>query len=186
MACSFQLDQEGYDHQIAMPEVPPPDDLPNWDELQARVKPFMPENIRKFLDIERPIEFRPVVGIQNPFEKAKSEPIRRVWMRAKGEMPDDRLAHQCLLAYASDYDLLTTSLLPHGDVASFFNVQLASIDHAMWYHRKFRMDDWLLYDIESPSASNARGFNRGSIFSRDGTLVASVVQEGLIRPRKPQ
>ena len=139
------------------------------------------EGIRRFLDMDHPIEFRPVEMV-HPMLPGKKEPVRHVWMKAKGEMPDQRTAHQAVLAYASDYNLLTTALLPHGAAAAIGNVQLASLDHAMWYHRSFRMDEWVLFAIDSPSASGARGFTRGSIFTREGALVASVVQEGLVRP----
>lgn len=183
MAASFQLDQEGFDHKIKMPNVSPPDVLVSWEDMAKQYGEMLPKNILKFLNIERPIEFRPVELI-NPALGGKSSPFRHVWMKAKGKMPDDRVMHQSVLAYSSDYNLLTTALLPHGRDASFQNVQLASLDHAMWFHRPFRMDDWLLYAIDSPSSSNARGFTRGNIFTRDGELVASVVQEGLIRPRK--
>lgn len=183
MAVSFQLKQEGFDHHINMPNVSPPDVLVNWEELGKKYEAYLPENIRKFVSLERPIEFRPVERI-NPVLPGKSQPYRHIWMKSKGEMPDEEVAHQCVLAYASDYNLLTTALLPHGNEASFGNVQLASLDHAMWFHRPFRMDEWLLYAIDSPSASNARGFTRGNIFTQEGKLVASVVQEGLVRPKK--
>ena len=183
MSASFQLIQEGFDHHINMPNVSAPEVLVSWEDMVEQYGEMLPENIRKFLNLERPIEFRPVELI-NPALPGKSRPFRHVWMKAKGAMPQDRKAHQCVLAYTSDYNLLTTALLPHGNEASFGNVQLASLDHAMWFHRDFRMDEWLLYAIDSPSASNARGFTRGNIFSREGKLVASVVQEGLIRPRK--
>jgi acyl-CoA thioesterase-2 len=181
MSASFQLKQEGFDHQIPMPNVSPPESLVSWDELNAKFGHLLPENIRRFLDIERPIEFRPVEMI-NPADSGKHSPYRHVWMKAKGAMPSDARAHQCVLAYTSDYNLLTTALLPHGDTASLDKIQLASLDHAMWFHREFRMDEWLLYAIDSPSASNSRGFTRGNIFTREGKLVASVVQEGLMRP----
>jgi len=183
MSSSFQLSQEGFDHHINMPNVSPPEMLVSWEELREKYGEMLPENIRKFLNIERPIEFRPVEMI-NPALPGKSRPYRHVWMKARGEMPDLKTAHQCVLAYTSDYNLLTTALLPHGHEAAFGNVQLASLDHAMYFHRDFRMDDWLLYAIDSPSASNARGFTRGNIFTRDGKLIASVVQEGLMRPRR--
>lgn len=183
MSASFQLEQEGFDHQIDMPKVAPPDDLASWDDLRRQFGDQMPENFKRFFDIDRPIEFRPV-EIFNPFGAEKHDPVRHIWMRAKGDMTDDLRAHQLALAYASDYNLLTTSLLPHGQHGNYWKLQLASLDHAMWFHRRFRMDDWLLYAIDSPSASNARGFTRGNVFTRDGRLVASVVQEGLIRPGK--
>lgn len=181
MSASFQKNQEGFDHQISMPNVTPPGGLMSWDQLVEEFGAKLPENIRRFLEIDHPIEFRPVERI-HPMPAGKRQPQRHVWMRAKGEMPDDIAAHQSVLAYASDYNLLTTALLPHGDLAAGANIQLASLDHGMWFHRDFRMDEWLLYAIDSPSASGARGFTRGSIFDREGRLVASVVQEGLMRP----
>jgi len=183
MAASFQLKQEGYDHQIEMPKVAMPEDLMSWDEIAQKFGDFLPGSIKKFLNIERPIHFKPV-ELPNPANPKKSKPFRHVWMKPKGTIVDNAALHQMALAYASDYNLLTTALLPHGDVANFGNIQLASLDHAMWFHRDFRWDDWLLYAVDSPSASNARGFTRGNIFSRDGKLIASVVQEGLIRPKK--
>lgn len=183
MAVSFQLEQDGFDHHINMPNVTPPEKLVSWEELGKKYEAILPENIKRFALFERPIEFRPVELI-NPALPGKSQPFRHIWMKAKGEMPDDEMAHKCVLAYASDYNLLTTALLPHGNEASFANVQLASLDHAMWFHRPFKVDEWLLYAIDSPSASNARGFTRGNIFTQDGQLVASVVQEGLIRPKR--
>lgn len=183
MSASFQLEQEGFDHHINMPNVSSPEVLVSWEELRDKYGHLLPENMRKFLDIERPIEFRPVEMI-NPALPGKSRPYRHVWMKARGDMPDAKTAHQSVLAYTSDYNLLTTALLPHGNEAAFGNVQMASLDHAMWFHREFRMDDWLLYAIDSPSASNARGFTRGNIFTREGKLIASVVQEGLMRPKR--
>jgi len=183
MAASFQLVQEGFDHHINMPNVKGPEHLVSWDDIAEKYSENLPDNIRKFLNIERPIEFKPVELI-NPALPGKSQPFRHVWMRTKGEIPDDRGLHQTALAYASDYNLLTTALLPHGNEAALANVQLASLDHAMWFHRDFRWNDWVLYAIDSPSSSNARGFTRGNVFSQDGKLIASVVQEGLMRPKR--
>jgi len=183
MAASFQLRQEGFDHQISMPNVSTPDQLVSWEELVTKYGDQLPENYKRFLNLDRPIEFRPVELI-NPALPGKSQPYRHVWMKAKGLMPDDIRSHQSVLAYTSDYNLLTTALLPHGIAASLSKVQLASLDHAMWFHRDFRMDDWLLYAIDSPSASKARGFTRGNIFDKEGRLVASVVQEGMVRKNK--
>jgi acyl-CoA thioesterase-2 len=183
MAASFQLRQEGFDHQINMPNVSMPDQLVSWEDLVTKYGDQLPENYKRFLNLDRPIEFRPVELI-NPALPGKSQPYRHVWMKAKGLMPDDIRAHQSVLAYTSDYNLLTTALLPHGNAAALSKVQLASLDHAMWFHRDFRMDDWLLYAIDSPSASNARGFTRGNIFDQHGRLVASVVQEGMVRTNK--
>ena len=181
MSASFQKQEEGFDHQISMPNVTPPDGLMSWDQLVEEFSEQLPKNIRRFLEVDHPIEFRPVERVY-PMLAGKRQPQRHVWMRAKGAMPDEPTAHQAVLAYASDYNLLTTALLPHGDLAAAGNIVLASLDHGMWFHRDFRMDNWLLYAIDSPSASGARGFTRGSVFSRDGRLVASVVQEGLMRP----
>jgi len=180
MSASFQIREEGLDHQMDMPKVPMPEDLPNLEDLAAQYKDLLPESVRRFLNLERPIEFKPV-EMFNPAIPVKQEPYRHIWMRGKGAMPADFRLHQAVLAYTSDYNLLTTAIQPHADVTSFSQLKMASLDHAMWFHRDFRMDDWLLYAIESPSASNARGFTRGNIFSTDGKLIASVVQEGLIR-----
>lgn len=185
MSASFQLMQEGFDHQIAMPNVTRPENLVSWDDLATQFGDIIPEGLKRFLNMERPIEFRPVELI-NPAIPVKNEPFRHIWMRSKGTMPDDVRLHQTVLAYTSDYNLLTTAMQPHADEAPFDSVQVASLDHAMWFHRSFRMDQWLLYALDSPSASNARGFTRGSIFTEDGKLVASVVQEGLIRVKQPK
>ncbi len=181
MAASFQLQQEGFDHQIDMPAVKPPEELVSWDQIREQFGNSLPSGIRKFLEIDRPIEFRPV-ELTTP-AMGKSKPLRHVWMKTKGDLPADQKAHSCVLTYASDYNLLATALLPHGPDAEVSKVKIASLDHAMWFHRPFRMDDWLLYAIDSPSASSARGFTRGMIFDRNGVLVASVTQEGLMRPR---
>ena len=180
MSASFHTPEPGYDHHLNMPNVSPPDMLVSWDDLVSQYGKMLPGNIRRFLEIERPIEFKPV-ELVNLDLKGATQPVRHVWMRTKGEMPQDPALHQTVLAYASDYNLLTTALLPHGNEASFGDYMLASLDHAMWFHRELKMDDWLLYAIDSPSASGARGFTRGSVFTRDGVLVASVVQEGLMR-----
>ncbi len=180
MSASFHTPEPGYDHHLSMPNVSPPEMLVSWDDLVSQYGKSLPGNIRRFLEIERPIEFKPV-ELVNLDLKGATQPVRHVWMRSKGEMPQDPALHQTVLAYASDYNLLTTALLPHGNEASFGDYMLASLDHAMWFHRELKMDDWLLYAIDSPSASGARGFTRGSVFTRDGVLVASVVQEGLMR-----
>ncbi len=181
LSASFQLDQEGFDHQINMPNVSPPEVLVSWEEMRDRFAAVIPENLKKFLDVDRPIEFRPVEHF-NPVNPSKTRPFRHVWMRARGTIGPERRAQQCVLAYTSDYNLLPTALQPHGAEGAYGKVQLASLDHAMWFHRDFDLNDWLLYAIDSPSASNARGFTRGNIFTQDGKLVASVVQEGLMRP----
>lgn len=183
MSASFQSDENGFDHQITMPEVQSPEQLVSWKDLAKHFGEFLPQNMYDFLNLDRPIEFRPV-ELYNPAVPEKREPFRHIWMKSIGEMPENANLHLLVLAYASDYNLLTSALLPHGKEGSIPKLQLASLDHAMWFHRPFRMDDWLLYAIDSPSASNSRGFTRGNIFTRDGKLVASVAQEGLMRPRK--
>jgi acyl-CoA thioesterase-2 len=184
MIASFQLEQEGYSHQIEMPDdIPPPESLLSWDDIREKFGDHLPGQYKMWLEIERPIEFKPV-ELNNPMERKKQKPFRHIWMRAKGDMTDNKAAHQQVLAYASDYNLLAAALLPHGDSARIGDVKMASLDHAMWFHRSFSMNEWLLYAIDSPSASNARGFTRGNIFTREGKLVASVVQEGMIRPVK--
>ena len=181
-SASFQLKQEGFDHQIEMPKVAPPDNLLTDVELAKEWDGEIPNMFKRYRAI-RPIEFRPVEKI-HPFLSEKHEPYRHVWFKAKGKMEDDISLHQTFLAYASDYNLLATALLPHQDLVKFGEVQLASLDHAMWFHEEFRMDDWLLYALDSPSSSNSRGFTRGNIFTKDGKLVASVTQEGMIRKRR--
>ncbi len=181
MAASFQLQQEGLEHQLPMPDVTPPEELKTDIEWAEPYKDIVPE-IYYFFKMPRPIEFRPVE--QPDLSDLKStKPIRHVWMRSKGEISDDRL-HREILAYASDYNLLATSLLPHQSTTPFRSVQMASLDHAMWFHREPKMDDWVLYALDSPSATNARGFNRGSVYNRQGQIIASVVQEGMIRKRR--
>lgn len=183
LEASFQRDEPGYEHAFEMPSVPAPETLPSEDELRAKVIERLPEEARAWYARPRPIETRPV-DPREYFSPEKRLPHEMLWIRATGPVPDDPALQQCLLAYASDMSLLDTGLLPHG-IGWFDNkVQMASLDHAMWFHRPFRLDDWLLYVQDSPSASGARSFNRGTIFARDGRLVASVVQEGLMRPRR--
>lgn len=178
MAASFQIEEEGYDHQVTMPDVPPPDELMNSRALVEKYKEHIPAGMKVFLSQPRPIEFRPVAP-EKSFGHVNSEPSRSVWMKANGVISDDNNLHRMLLAYASDYNLLSTALQPHR--SEIKNLVMASLDHAMWFHRKFRMDEWLLYSLDSPSASNSRGFTRGSVYNQEGILVASVVQEGLMR-----
>lgn len=180
---SFQFHESGFHHQPTMPEVIGPEELKSETELALRVADRLPERIREAVISEKPIEIRPVT-IDNPFEPEPVEPIKYVWFRAAGVLPDDRRLHKFLLAYASDFNLLTTSLLPHG-VSVWQNfMQVASIDHALWFHEELRMDDWLLYAMDSPWSGNARGFSRGSIYNRKGQLVATSAQEGLTRVRE--
>ncbi|MCP4006943.1 MAG: acyl-CoA thioesterase II [bacterium] len=182
MAVSFQVDEGGFDHQIEMPDVPGPEGILNEVELRKRMADRIPEQWRKSFTRERPIETRSLDPI-NEFEPEKRPPFQNVWFKAIGALPDDPQLHQCVLAYASDLTLLDTATMPHGVSFMQENFQAASLDHAMWFHRDFRADEWLLYAQDSPSASGARGFNRGSVFTRDGKLVASTTQEGLIRLR---
>ena len=180
LTASFQLDQEGFDHQVEMPKVLGYDELVSYDGMAKQFGDQLPKNIQKILNIERPIEFRPVEFL-NPFASEVYEPVRNVWLKTKGEMPADRRQNALVLAYASDYNLLTTALFPHGKAIDHRNLQIASLDHAMWFHRPFRADEWLLYSMDSPSMAHGRGFGRGNLFTRDGVLVASVAQEGMIR-----
>ncbi len=181
-AASFQKKTEGFDHQIDLPKVPRPEDLKTDIELISHLEDKAPDLYKRF-NHERPIEFRPV-EVHDPLNPKRSEPFRHVWLRAKGKLSDDLRVHQEVLTYASDYNLLGTAILPHRDKLENKEMFFASLDHALWFHRPFRADEWLLYQLDSPSASNARGFTRGNIFSRDGALVASVVQEGLMAVRR--
>lgn len=185
LSASFHKDEPGLEHQNTMPEVPAPEELAPELELIREMADRIPESLRPVLTQDRPLDFRPVVP-SDPFRAQKRPPIRHVWFRAVAPLPDDRITHQAVLAYASDYGLLPTALQPHGVPFRSRELQLASLDHALWMHRPFRADDWLLYAVESPAAGGARGFVRGSIYTRDGTLVASVAQEGLMRLRTPK
>lgn len=182
MSASFQVDEEGFDHQDDPPELPGPDGIRSDLEMARSVRERIPEPIRTKLLCDRPIEIRPINPI-NPFAPEKKEPVRYVWFRAIGRMPDDPNVHRHMLAYASDFGLVSTSMYPHGRTFWEARMQVASLDHAMWFHRPFRMDDWLLYVMRSPSASKARGVNFGKIYTREGALVATTAQEGLIRDR---
>ena len=182
MSASFQIPEAGLDHQIAMPKVPPPEDLPSEAELKAVFLKDAPESVRRYWERERPLELRPV-DLRHYVSRERLDPAQQVWVRATGKLPDDPDIHRCVLAYASDMTLLDTALFAHGRAIFDRDLQAASLDHALWFHRPFRADEWLLYAEDSPSASGARGFTRGSLFSRDGRLIASVAQEGLIRLR---
>lgn len=182
-SASFQYDENGFEHQNPMPEVVGPENLPSELEMIRQRAHLIPESMREKLLCAKPIEFRPVVG-EDPFNPQVSDPIKYVWFRADGTLPDNLALHKYLLAYASDFGLLTTSLLPHGKGVWQRDMQVASLDHALWFHGELRMDDWLLYAMDSPWAGNSRGFSRGSVYNRAGKLVASVTQEGLIRHRK--
>jgi acyl-CoA thioesterase II len=183
MAVSYHLLEEGFSHQAKMPDVAMPEALPSETELKERIWPLMPEPVRRYYERERPIELRPVemgryLGEKNPDGRFN------VWIRATGKLPDAPAIHQCVLAYASDMMLLDAALIPHGKSVFSEDIMAASLDHALWFHRPFRADEWLLYAQDSPSLSDSRGFSRGLIFTRDGTLIASVAQEGLLRQRR--
>jgi len=180
MSASFQLPETGLEHQISIPDVPQPESLPNLESYYLAVADKLPPAARRVLEQNRPFEFRPVQA-PDPLRLEKSAALKYVWFRAVDKLADDEALHRCLLAYVSDFHLLDTALKPHGESLIFPKLVIASIDHAMWFHRSVRVDDWLLYAIDSPSASGARGFTRGSVFARDGRLVASAAQEGLIR-----
>jgi len=183
MAASFQIAESGFEHQIVMPVVPAPEELAPSGSPPPALLARVPERVRRFFEQPRPFEFRAVQPIDylNPRRVA---PAREIWFRAAGALPDDEMLHRRLLAYVSDFFLLDTSTLPHGTSLLKPTVVMASIDHALWFHRPLRVDEWLLYAMDSPSASGARGFARASVFARDGRLVASAAQEGLVRVRK--
>ncbi|PQA48949.1 acyl-CoA thioesterase II [Amnimonas aquatica] len=185
MMASFADAEDGFDHQLPMPEVPGPEGLPSELDLRRMVAPYVPEKYRALLESDRPIELRPIDPV-NPFALEPREPQRAHWMKAQMTLPDDPFLHQCMLAFASDFALMGTAMLPHAAHFMQPDMQCASIDHAMWFHRPFRIDEWLLYHMDAPSASAAKGINRGLIYTQDGTLVASTAQEGLIRRRPPR
>jgi acyl-CoA thioesterase-2 len=180
LSASFQSVESGLDHQLPLPEVPPPEALTDLDDHVRALLPQLPAGLRRVLECKRPFEFRPVKP-PNILKPQKPAALRNMWFRAVDRLPEDEALHRCLLAYVSDFHLLDTAVLPHGFPLPPRRLVMASIDHAMWFHRSVRVDDWLLYSTDSPSASGARGFARGSIFARDGRLVASTSQEGLMR-----
>jgi len=184
MSVSFHRSEPGFEHQAVMPKVPQPEELPSEEELKVRLLAHLPRSMRGYWQRERPIELRPI-EIDRFLKRQAAEPVQSVWMRANGRLPDDPKLHHCILAYASDFTLLDTALIAHGRLLFDPDLQLASLDHALWLHRPFRADEWFLYVQDSPSAHGARGFCRGSVFARDGKLVASVAQEGLVRVRDP-
>ena len=180
MAVSFQVQEGGLEHALPMPEVPAPEDCPSSEELHEKYIDDMPEAMKGYVDRPRPIEMRFV----EPFNEFKPDPMppyQHVWIRTRDVMPDDQRLNQCVLAYASDMTLLDTCYRPHAIGWGNSNFQVASLDHAMWFHRRFKTDEWLLYAQDSPNSGGARGFNRGTIYTKQGELVASVAQEGLIR-----
>jgi acyl-CoA thioesterase-2 len=180
LAASFQIAEQGLDHQAEMPDVPGPESLKDFSDVGTELLKALPQKMRRFLTDKRPFDFRPVEPI-NFLEPKKQAPLKHVWIRAVAALPDDQALHKNLLAYVSDYELLGTSTLPHGLPFGRGRVIMASLDHALWFHRKVEIDKWLLYAMDSPNASAARGFARGQIFSQGGHLVASTAQEGLVR-----
>jgi acyl-CoA thioesterase-2 len=189
LAASFQVEEEGMEHSFPMPEVPPPDGLPGRRErlqtyLSQRSDIVDPEGLATMMDRPQAIDTR--VADWSPTDRAEAlPPYQNVWMRADGELPDDPLLQNIVLTYASDMTLLDTALLPHGGTWFDPSLFMASLDHAMWFHRPFRADEWLLYSQDTPTATSGRGLARGLVFTQEGTLVASVVQEGLIRVARP-
>jgi acyl-CoA thioesterase-2 len=184
MSASFQTEEEGFSHQMDMPpDVPRPGDLPSEEALKDRLPADMPQAIRNYFERERPIELRPV-DLSRYVDGRPRPPMQSVWIRATEPLPDDPAVHQSVLAYASDMTLLDAALVAHGSSVFSADIQGASLDHALWLHRPFRADNWLLYTQDSPFAGGARGFSRGRIYTEAGELVASVAQEGLIRRRR--
>ncbi|MDQ0317990.1 acyl-CoA thioesterase-2 [Pararhizobium capsulatum DSM 1112] len=182
MSASFQYDEGGFDHQVAMPDVKQPEQLLGEQEIKAKFLVNAPDAIRRYWERPRPIEIRPV-SLSHYFSRDKLDPSQNVWVKTVGSVPDERHIQAAVLAYISDMTLLDTALYAHGTYVFDRNLQVASLDHSMWFHRPCRMDDWLLYTQDSPSASGARGMTRGGLFDRAGALIASVAQEGLIRKK---
>lgn len=180
MAASFQVEEEGLDHQFEMPDVPPPESLKDAREIASDCSDKMPSKMRRFATQQRPFEFRPVEAPAF-LTREEREPYKHVWVKAVDALPDDENLHRSMLAYVSDYELLGASALPHGLPYGLGRVQMASLDHAIWFHRPARVDEWFLYAMDSPNAGGGRGFARGRIYRRDGVLLASTTQEGVIR-----
>ncbi|CAM1349196.1 acyl-CoA thioesterase [Tenacibaculum insulae] len=185
LACSFHKKEEGHEHQMPIKkDIKQPEELLSWTEMLAQFGDFLPKKLKAFLSIERPIDFKPV-HIANPLEIKDLPPVVDVWFKLKGDLVDLNLAlKQQILTYISDYNILTACLNPNASVANFGNTQMASLDHSMWFYRDFDFNDWMLFSIESPNSFGARGFACGNIYTREGVLVASVAQEGLMRPMK--
>jgi len=182
LAASFQVEEQGLEHQFDMPEVPAPDDLRPTADLPRAEFEHLPRNMQRWLDRFGPFEFRPVRGA-DPDDTKPQPPYKQLWFKLHGKLEDNPPVHRALLAYVSDFHLVGTATLPHGISWVQGKLMIASLDHAMWFHRDFRLDDWLLYSCDSPSTSSGRGLARGSIYDRQGRLVASTAQEGVIRLR---
>lgn len=182
MIGSFHKLEEGFEHANPMPDVPPPEDVAPMAEMFANAKVQVPSNMRAYYNQERPFEIR-LVDTERYFGGVNLPARQKFWVKTQGSLPDDPRLHAALLAFASDFAMIDTALIPHGRMMFDAQMQLASLDHALWMHRPFRVDEWLLYVLESPSAGRGRGLTRGAFYSRDGRLVASVAQEGLMRER---
>ncbi len=180
MSVGFQVEEEGIEHQMPMPDTPQPEDLPDPEIFRRAIRERVPDEFKHWYEGESPFE-QHVIDPVDPFEPDKRPPHMAVWIRTAGELPDSLALHQCLLAYASDMNLLDTCILPHGLSWMDRRFQSASLDHSIWFHSRFRADEWLLFVQDAPRSAGARGFNRGLVYTRDGRLIASVVQEGLIR-----
>ena len=187
LAASFHKKEEGYEHHMPIKkDIKQPEELLSWTDMLEQFGDFLPNKMKAFLSIERPIDFKPT-KIVNPLDQEDLPPMVDVWFKLKGEATDLKLAlKQQILTYISDYNILTACLYPNASKANFGNTQMASLDHSMWFYRDFDFNDWMLFSIESPSTFGARGFACGNIFTRDGNLIASVAQEGLMRPHKKQ
>ena len=185
LSASFHKKEDGYNHQIDMNKgIKQPEELMSWTDMLEQFGEVIPPRTREFLMIDRPVEFKPV-EVVNPYNKEDLPPFSNVWIKLKGESNQlDLATKQQILTYISDYNILAAAMNRHASKAHWGNTQTASLDHSMWYFRDFDFDDWLLYSIESPNTSNARGLAKGNIFTRDGRLIASVAQEGLMRPIK--
>lgn len=185
LAASFHKIEVGYEHQVEIKtDIKQPEDLLSWNDMLHQFEDFLPQSVKEFLSIPRPMTFKPTI-IVNPLEKKDLPPFSDVWFKFNCVNDTLSLAEkQQMLTYASDYNILTTALNIHASKAHFGNTQMASLDHSMWFFRDFDVNDWLLFSIDVPSTHGARGFSRGNIFTRDGKLIASVTQEGLMRPMK--
>jgi acyl-CoA thioesterase-2 len=184
LAASFHEPEPGFEHQAPMPEQPAPEGLENEQQRAQKLASRLPPAMAARAVGERAFDTRPVEPQDDPFQPAKAAPTRAIWLKAASQLPDEPALHAALLAYISDAGFLSTALKPHGVTFLTPGMQVASLDHVMWFHRSFRIDDWLLYDMDSPIASGSRALARGQIFSRDGTLVVSTAQEGLVRQHK--
>ncbi|HBQ3856440.1 TPA: thioesterase family protein, partial [Salmonella enterica subsp. enterica serovar Senftenberg] len=180
MTASFQAPEPGFEHQKTMPTAVGPEGLPSETEIAQSLAHLLPPILKEKFLCDRPLEIRPV-EFHNPLKGHVAAPVRQVWIRANGTVPDDIRVHQYLLGYASDLNFLPVALQPHGIGFLEKGIQIATIDHSMWFHRPFNFNEWLLYSVESTSASSARGFVRGEFYTQDGALVASTVQEGVMR-----